>query len=156
MTVACVGVWSVGEEAVDSEAAAALLRAYFTEMVERYNGRPAGADEVDAAMAEDPSTGLAAFLVLRAHGAPAGCAGLRPDGELTRVYVAPPFRRRGGACALLRAVEDTARARGLDRIRLDTRTDLVEARALYTATGYDEVAPFSAGPYAEHWFEKRL
>ena len=34
--------------------------------------------------------------------------------------------------------------------------DLIEARMLYTSHGYREVAPFSSGPYADHWFEKTL
>ena len=33
---------------------------------------------------------------------------------------------------------------------------LKEAIALYRASGYREVAPFNAEPYAHHWFEKRL
>jgi hypothetical protein len=41
-------------------------------------------------------------------------------------------------------------------MRLDTRGDLTEARALYARLGYDEVEPFNDGPYAEHWFEKAL
>ena len=44
---------------------------------------------------------------------------------------------------------------GRDRIRLDTRADLVEARALYARHGYVEIPAYSHGPYAEHWFEKR-
>ncbi|MEH0973839.1 hypothetical protein V6U77_22190 [Micromonospora sp. CPCC 205546] len=57
-----------------------------------------------------------------------------------------PARRRGGA----------GRAAGVDRIRLDTRGDLVEARALYARHGYREIPAYHDGPYAEHWFEKVL
>ena len=41
-------------------------------------------------------------------------------------------------------------------LRLDTRSDLVEARGLYAALGYQEVPAFDGGPYAEHWFTKTL
>ena len=135
---------------------AALLRAYFTEVVDRYWGRPMPPFDVDQAMEEEPSVGFAAFFVARFDGVAAGCAGLTASGELTRMYVAPAFRRRGGGRVLLGAIEDAARSLGMSSVRLDTRDDLVEARALYLACGYAEVPAFSAGPYAEHWFEKEL
>ncbi|NYV79008.1 GNAT family N-acetyltransferase, partial [Streptomyces sp. UH6] len=39
---------------------------------------------------------------------------------------------------------------------LDTRSDLVEARALYARLGYRETPPHNDGVYAEHWFAKDL
>lgn len=45
---------------------------------------------------------------------------------------------------------------GARHMRLDTRHDLVEARALYARTGYAEVEPFNDDQYAEHWFAKSL
>ena len=47
-----------------------------------------------------------------------------------------------------------ARERALSALRLDTRSDLVEARGLYKRLGYQEVPAFNAGPYADHWFAK--
>ena len=41
-------------------------------------------------------------------------------------------------------------------MRLDTNKKLTEAIALYRATGYEEVEPYNAEPFAHHWFEKRL
>ena len=149
-------MWTVRAEPVDSPDAAALLRAYFTEIVERYVGHPVGDAHVDAAMAEDPSTGLPVFLVLRAGTAPAGCVGIRPEGIVTRMFVAPAYRRRGGGRALLTAAENAARELGMRTLRLDTRDDLVEARAFYARGGFREVAPFNDEPYAEHLFEKHL
>ena len=102
-------MWTVEAADVFSPDGAALLRAYFTEVVDRYHGRPMPASLVDQAMEDEPSDGLAAFFVARYDGAPAGCAGLTASGELTRLYIAPPFRRRGGARVLLTAVEDAAR-----------------------------------------------
>ena len=57
---------------------------------------------------------------------------------------------------LVRAAEDAARALGAGRLILDTRHDLVEARALYARLGYAETAPHNDDPYAEHWFAKAL
>jgi hypothetical protein len=41
-------------------------------------------------------------------------------------------------------------------VRLETNDALQEAISLYRASGYEEVPPFNAEPYAHHWFEKRL
>ena len=91
---------------------------------------------------------------------PSGCAGLRLIGpgiaELTRMFVHPRARRTGGGHALLAAAEDAARDLGSHTMRLDTRADLIEARALYTAHGYAEIPAYSHGPYADHWYEKHL
>ena len=53
-------------------------------------------------------------------------------------------------------VERHARENGRTLVRLDTRADLVEARALYAALGYEEVPAFNAGRCAEHWSAKSL
>ncbi|MET8121577.1 GNAT family N-acetyltransferase [Micromonospora sp. NPDC005291] len=147
----------------DQPDAVQLLREYMTEMVVRYHRRPALPGEVDEALAELPSDDLthpSGLLLLAHHGTDlAGCAGLRwhPDwAELTRVFIRPAHRGAGGGATMLAAVEQQARTAGADRIRLDTRADLVEARALYARHGYVEIPAYSQGPYAEHWFEKRL
>ena len=147
----------------DKPEAAALLEAYYEEMVRRYHGRPVRPGEVEAAMADEPSDDLVAptgvLLVAYRDGSPAACAGLRyrPDwAELTRVYVRPAHRGNGGGAALLAAVQEQACAAGVTRIRLDTRGDLVEARALYARHGHREIPAFNDDAYAEHWFEKVL
>ncbi|GAB3935269.1 GNAT family N-acetyltransferase [Micromonospora vulcania] len=147
----------------DQPDAVLLLREYITEMVVRYYRRPALPGEVDEALAESPSDDLTSptgLLLLAHHGDDlAGCAGLRwrPGwAELTRVFIRPAHRGAGGGAALLAAVERQARTAGADRIRLDTRSDLVEARALYARHGYVEIPAYSQDQYAEHWFEKRL
>lgn len=142
----------------------AVLTAYFRDVVSRDHGREATRDQVEAEMREDPSddlrppTGL--FLVARHDGAVVGCIGLLllPDGlgEVRRVFVEPFARRRGVGAHLMHAVEDEARRRAVTRLRLDTRTDLVEARRLYARHGYREVAPFNDGRWADRWLEKSL
>lgn len=149
--------WVITPEPLDSTT---LLRDYFTDVVSRHYGRPATEAEVDAALAEDPSDDLALFLVGRYAWVPSGCVGLRRLGpdvtELTRLFVHPRARRTGGGHALLETAEDAARALGARVMRLDTRHDLVEARALYAAHGYAEIPAYSHGPYADHWYEKPL
>ncbi|MGI5520874.1 GNAT family N-acetyltransferase [Micromonospora sp. CA-259024] len=163
MTSTVQPTWVITPARPDQPDAARLLREYMTEMVVRYHRRPARPGEVDEALAESPSDDLAdpaGVLLVARHGSDlAGCAGLRWQpgwAELTRVFVRPEHRGAGGGAALLAAVEQRARAAGADRIRLDTRADLVEARALYARHGYVEIPAYSHGPYAEHWFEKPL
>jgi GNAT superfamily N-acetyltransferase len=122
-------MWTVLAEPVESPDAVALLRDYFAELTVRYFHRETTEQEIDETLREYPSTGLALFLILRAGAVPAGCLGLHPTGELTRVYVAPPFRRAGGARTLLTAAESWARTQRINRLFLNTRNDLTEARA---------------------------
>ena len=151
-------MWTICAEPVDGPDAVSLLRDYFAELTVRYFHRATTEQEIDLSLEEFPSAGLALFLLLRADGAPAGCIGLHPTGELTRMYVAPPFRRSGGARALLSEVESWARGQGIRRLFLDTRTDLVEARAFYAACGFVEIPPPTATSalFQDHWFEKYL
>ncbi|WP_199835393.1 GNAT family N-acetyltransferase [Streptomyces sp. JHA19] len=160
--------WTVAPEPPDSAAAVALWRAYYTEVSDRWyllhEGRRTDPAELEREIAAQPGDELrhpqGALLVARWAGEPGGTAGVRLlDGgaaELTRVYVRDALRGRGGGPVLVRAAEDAARALGAGRLILDTRHDLVEARALYARLGYAETAPHNDDPYAEHWFAKAL
>ena len=152
-------MWTVRAEPADSPDAVALLRDYFAELTVRYFHRETTEDEIDETLDEFPSTRPRALSrpALRTEHA-AGCIGMHATGELTRMYVAPEFRRGGGARALLAAAESWARAQGLTRLFLDTRTDLLEARAFYASCGFVEIPPAttSPGPFQDHWFEKPL
>ncbi len=151
-------MWTVRDEPSDSPDAVALLRDYFAELTERYFRRPATEKEIDETLAEYPSAGLTAFFILRGDGEAVGCLGLHPTGEITRVYVVPRCRGGGGARALLASAEEHARAHGLTRLFLDTRADLVEARAFYVSCGFAEIPPptETPGPFQDHWYEKTL
>ncbi|MGW6528394.1 GNAT family N-acetyltransferase [Streptomyces venezuelae] len=160
--------WSVAAEAYDSDVVRALWRAYYTEVSDRWyllhEGRVTEPAELEREIAAESGSDLAApggaLLVARYGGEPAGTAGVRlldaSTAELKRVFVREDMRGRGGAAVLLAAVEDAARALGAERVVLDTRTDLVEARALYARHGYEETEPLTVRPYAEHWFAKKL
>jgi GNAT superfamily N-acetyltransferase len=78
--------------------------------------------------------------------------------EVKRMYVAPAARRRGYARAVLRHLESTARAAGMEALVLETGTAQPEAMAMYTASGYEPIENF--GWYAwsalSRCFGKRL
>ncbi|MFF4268496.1 GNAT family N-acetyltransferase [Streptomyces sp. NPDC001536] len=160
--------WTVTPEPYDSPVAAALWRAYYTEVSDRYyllhEGRrtdPAELErEVTGADWSELTLPKGRLLVARYGGDPAGSAGVRlldaDTAELKRVFIREESRGRGGGPALVRAAEDTARELGAVRMVLDTRDDLTEARALYARLGYEETEPHNEDPYAEHWFTKTL
>ena len=144
--------------------ALALLRLYFAELISRYYDRPATPEEIREEMELSPSDDLASvtgvFVAAHQDRDAVGCVGLRfrpgQVGQVTRMFVTEQHRRRGVGFALLSEIEVIARRRGITRLELDTRDDLVEARRLYRRSGYHEVPAFNEGPYAEHWFAKLL
>ncbi|MFF4654454.1 GNAT family N-acetyltransferase [Streptomyces sp. NPDC001381] len=160
--------WTVAAEPFDSPVAAALWREYYTEVSDRWyvthEGRRTDPDELERGIAARTGAELAPpggrLLVGRYDGEPGGCAGVRlldaATAELTRVFVREGLRGKGGAPLLVGAAEDAARALGATRMILDTRSDLVEARALYARLGYMETGRHNDDVYAEHWFTKAL
>lgn len=141
-----------------------VLRDYFTEISSRYYGHAASAEEVDAAMRDEPSHDLVdptgVFVLARRADAILGCGGVRyvddTVGALTRIYMRPTGRGTGAASLMVTRLEELARDSGRLRLRLDTRSDLVEARAMYARLGYREVDRFNDDPYAQHWYSKDL
>ncbi|MEV6956760.1 GNAT family N-acetyltransferase [Streptomyces sp. NPDC051183] len=156
--------WEITPELVTAPDATLLRRAYYAEVAGRYWKRSVTEAEIDEGLEDFPDDGLlpptGQFVVGRLGGEPLACGGIRllalVTAELTKVYVDPRARGTGGGAALLEALEEAGRALGAERVRLDTRSDLVEARALYARHGYAEIPAYKSGPYAEHWFEKPL
>jgi GNAT superfamily N-acetyltransferase len=160
--------WTIAPEPVNTPVAAALWRAYYTEVSDRYyllhEGRRTDPAELEREIAARTGAELAPpagqLLVARYDGDPAGSAGVRllnaTTAELTRVFLHKEMRGRGGARLLVTAAEDAARALGAGELILDTRNDLVEARALYARLGYTETERHNDDQYAEHWFRKAL
>ncbi|MQS10854.1 GNAT family N-acetyltransferase [Streptomyces kaniharaensis] len=162
------GLWTVAPDGVTTGEALALLRDYYYDVANRYYrlhlDREGTPEELESGLADSPSDDLTPpdglFLIGRYDGAAQSCAGLRrleaTTVELTRVFVRPTVRGTGGGAHLLAAVDTAARSLGADRIVLDTRLDLVEARALYTRHGYHEIPAYSTGPYGQIWYGKDL
>ncbi len=146
-------------ETPDSAAAQRCLEQYFAELAARFDKGFDPARSISASIQEmTPPAGF--FVVAWLGGAPVGCGalkvGMEGTGEVKRMWTAPNARGLGVARRVLRRLEAKAHEAGLTRLRLETNRTLAEAQALYRAAGYQEVEPFSAEPYAHHWFEKRL
>ncbi len=90
------------------------------------------------------------LLLASFDGHVAGCAGLRrwsPEiGEIKRVYVRPPFRRKGVGRALIEAIISAARTIGYRKLRLETASFMEGAQALYRSLGFDLIEPYREIP----------
>ena len=114
--------------------------AYYDLLRERF---PAGFDPGTSHVAEvdqlRPPNGV--LLLARLHGEPVGCGGLRATDhgapEIKRMWIADEVRGIGVGRRLLAALEDEARQRGHELIRLETNRTLTEAIAMYRSAGYE-------------------
>lgn len=124
---------------------------------------PLGID-LEAEIAAGPPADLApptgVLLLARVDGMPAALGGVRhldtPVAEIKSMYVAPAFRGKGLARALLAELEAIARRHGCRTTRLDTSDYLTAAVGLYRAAGYREVADYNGNSKASLWFERGL
>jgi DNA-binding MarR family transcriptional regulator len=125
---------------------------YYAELDERFTG--------GFEAPPDESSEMAAFVMARIDGQPAGCGALKTlepgVGEIARVWVDGAHRGLGLGARLLAALEARALALGQRTVRLDTNRSLHEAQAMYRAGGYREIGRYNDNPYANHWFEKAL
>jgi ribosomal protein S18 acetylase RimI-like enzyme len=138
--------------------ASELLAAMRTELIGAYDNA-SRLDNPPLLPAELRAPDGAYFVGYEGTAAVAG-GGLRRLGdgvaEIKRMYVRPEARSRGVAAALLRMLEEAARAMGYACTRLDTGPKQVTAQRLYRAAGYAEIAPYNDNPFACFWGEKRL
>jgi len=84
------------------------------------------------------------------------CPGLGRAGEVERLCVEPPFRRRGLAQMLLDDLERFAVGRGDDWLYLDTNDTLRAASAFYERNGYVRCDRYNDNPQATIFMRKRL
>jgi putative acetyltransferase len=101
------------------------------------------------------------FLVAEEADRTLGCVALALNGdwgEVKSMFTDPAARGAGIGAALMVALMDRARARGLSWLRLETGDDLYPAHRLYERHGFVRCGPF--GDYAEGphsvFMERRL
>ena len=111
------------------------------------------------AMLDEPGTAL---WLAYFDGALAGCVMVRPlpqmprACECKRLYVRPAARGHQIADRLMDALEDFARAEGVEWVYLDTYDDLTAAIALYERRGYERCARYNDNPQATVFLRKQL
>jgi GNAT superfamily N-acetyltransferase len=121
-----------------------LVDAAMADLAGRYGGTGDGTP-VDPAQFSPPGGD---FLVAFLDGVPVACGGWRSHGgdgsiaEVKRMFTRPEARRRGVARALLRAVEESARAAGRSQVALETGMFQPEAIAMYESAGYGRIPNF--------------
>lgn len=128
-------------------AAVALRAAMESEMRHRYADRLAEPGGRDITTTVGVDAGQVAYVAVArtGQGVPVGHAALRwndGDLELKRTYVVPSHRGTGVSVALLRAVEEAARALGAGRIILQTGDRQPDAVRLYERAGYTRIPIF--------------
>jgi len=150
----------VGAVAPDHPLLAWCFQEYYAELAERFEG---GFDrEQYLALAPDsefvPPFGYALLATL--DGRAIGCAALKLKlhnrGEIKRVWTARSVRGLGVGRRMMLEIESLAIRTGLTELILGTNKSLDEAKALYSALGYEEVAPFDDDPFTHVWFAKKL
>ena len=148
----------------DAAAVAALIRAAFVAQSVVTDPAPSALRTTEADVAAHLRAGGGA--VADPGGAAAGCVAgcvlwAEQDGGLylARLAVAPAWRGRGIARALVGAAEAAARRIGLPHMHLSTRLVLLDNRRLFAACGFVEATRHAHPGYAEPTFvtmEKRL
>jgi predicted N-acetyltransferase YhbS len=144
----------------DAAAIAALIRAAFSAQSVVTDPLPSALRTTDTDVTEHLRIGGGA--VAEAADALAGSALWAEQGGglyLARLAVAPAWRGRGIAKALVAAAEAAARAMGLPRMHLSTRLVLLDNRRLFAVCGFVETTREAHPGYAEPTFvnmEKRL
>ena len=102
------------------------------------------------------------LLIAKEGSAAVGIVGLKPlapgIAEIKRLYVVPSARGTGLGRALAQRALAEARAKGYERVRLDThRTSMGAAIALYRALGFVQISAYGPNPDGQFtFFEKRL
>jgi predicted N-acetyltransferase YhbS len=144
----------------DADTAAALIRSAFASQSIATDPPPSAAQETAHSVADSlgrPDQGAVCQggIGAWAGNTMAGCVlwQVKPRGlYLGRLSVAPAWRRRGLAPALVAAVEAEARRRNLPRLLLSTRLVLADNRRLFARCGFVETEQHAHPGYAHPTF----
>jgi len=148
----------ISEEPYDGAAAKLLVPDYVAEIRAMY---PDWTPDVPPRLTpEDVEPPAGRWVVAYRRAQPVGCAALKRldehTAEIKRVYVAPEARGTGVARAILARLEQIAHDVGYTRLRMDTGARQPASVALFSSSGYEQIADYNGNPVAAYWFEKRL
>jgi predicted N-acetyltransferase YhbS len=141
--------------AEDAAAAAQVIQSAFASQSVATDPPPSALTETAASVAATLVAPDQGGIGAWAGAALAGCVlwEVQPRGlYLGRLSVAPAFRRRGLAPALVAAMEAEARRRSLPRLLLSTRLILADNRRLFARCGFVETAQHAHPGYAHPTF----
>jgi pimeloyl-ACP methyl ester carboxylesterase/GNAT superfamily N-acetyltransferase len=148
----------IREEPYDGPAAKVLVPDYVAEIRAMY---PEWTPEVPPRLTPadvEPPAGR--WVVAYRRTEPVACAALKRlddhTAEIKRVYVAPAARGLGVARAILARLEQIAQDVGYTAVRMDTGARQPASAALFSSSGYEQIADYNGNPVAAYWFEKRL
>ena len=134
---------TIAAEAPDQSEVAMLLDAADARSASLYPDESRHGSPIATLLAQDVS-----FFVVRRGGEVVGCGGFvadsTTDGELKRIFVAETARRAGLGRLILKTLEEAARDRSIQLMRLETGIKSDEALGLYRRSGYIERGPFGA------------
>ena len=153
--------WSIEVRDPEDDDARAAVVAYSAELDELLGAASPTISDPDAGAYREPR---GTFLVVVDDGKVHGCAALRvieiepygPVAEVKRMWVSPYLRGQGAGRAMLERLHTDARDRGLTRVVLDSKRELLQARRLYLAAGYRDIAPYGDNADATMWMGLRL
>jgi pimeloyl-ACP methyl ester carboxylesterase/GNAT superfamily N-acetyltransferase len=148
----------IKEEPYDGPAAKVLVPDYVAEIRAMY---PEWTPDVPPRLTpEDVEPPAGRWVVAYRRTEPIGCAALKRlddhTAEIKRVYVAPDARGLGVARAILARLERIAQDVGYAAVRMDTGARQPASAALFSSSGYEQIADYNGNPVAAYWFEKRL
>lgn len=134
---------TIKQESLDAPTAQALIAALNTELDERYPEEGANHFRLDP---NEVAPGRGAFLVAYVDGEAVGSGAVRLNepgvAEIKRMYVAPAWRGRGIAGAVLSALEEQAHRLGARQLVLETGSRQPESIAVYKRAGFVEIPRF--------------
>jgi GNAT superfamily N-acetyltransferase len=149
-TLLAVSDLEIKQTRFGAPAAKTLVAAAQADLAARYGS---GDENPVEAVEFDPPEG--SFLVAFRGGEPVACGGWRTlahfsaEGsvaedvaEIKRMYAVPDARGTGAASAILRALEDSARGHGMNRVVLETGGLQPEAIRFYEKHGYDRIVNY--------------
>ena len=136
--------WRIVEDDLSGAAIRALLEVHFAGMLANSTAESCHFLDFDGLRADGVT-----FWSIHRGDELAGCGALKmlgsAHGEIKSMRTAEAFLRRGVAARMLAHIVDEARARGLERLSLETGSSSAfePALALYRNHGFDDCGPFA-------------